>query len=521
MANPNATPTRPRALGLVVFLGGGCVMVLELVGSRLMAPYLGTSLFVWTSLIGVILACLSLGYWLGGRLADRNPDAGRLARILLLSGVSVALVALAGDPVLYYVQGAIVDVRLGAVVATLLLFGFPSVLLGMVSPYAVRLRMVHVEEAGSTAGGLYALSTLGSIAGTFLAGFVLLSYFSHRAILFMVSGALILLAPAAGRAFRRAWWVLLLPAVLALSRTTPFVEVVMGPGFVEEHTAYHRVWIYEGYAGDRPIRVLQLNDTGDAAMFLDGDELALDYSRYFRLGGHFKPDLRRALMIGGGAYSFPKHFLVEHPRATIDVVEIDPALTRIAERSFRLRPNPRLRIFDEDARTFLNRTVERYDVVYGDVYLSYSIPFQVATREAMERIHGCLADDGVLLVNVISAVEGPKGQFLRAVLATVESVFPKVLVFAVGTLDDGDARQNLMLVAFKDAGPKRMESENPELNGYLARQWPQPIPRDLPPLTDAHAPVEKYTAAMIADQPERRMGFMRKRILQARRDRNS
>ena len=504
---------------IIVFICGACVMVMELVGSRLMAPYLGTSLFVWTSLIGVILGCLSLGYWVGGILADKRPEPKVFSGILLLSGITIALVALAGDPVLFFVQSLFTDVRISAVLATVILFGIPSVLLGMVSPFAVKLKLSDIHKTGSAAGTLYALSTLGSIVGTFLAGFFLMSFFSHRAILFGISLALIALSPLAAGRRRNIQAVLAFIAVLGSSFTEPFVQSVMGQGFHEVHTAYNRAWIYDAYMEGRPVRVMQLNDTGDSAMFLESDELAFDYTRFFRLAGHFRPDLKKTLMIGGGAYSYPKYFLKEFPEGTMDVVEIDPELTEISRKWFGLKEDPRLRIFHEDARTYLNRTTDRYDVVYGDVYKSYSVPFHLATVEAIQKISDAMTDDGVFVMNVISAAEGGQGRFLHAMLATLDQVFPQTFVFAVARPEDALQAQNFMVVSFKTKARRSFVSADPAINRMLAHVWPAPIARDLPALTDHYAPVEDYLTEVITEHPERKTSFLHRKYAEKRSQR--
>ena len=507
-----------RPLEAVVFVCGACVMVIELVGSRLMAPYLGTSLFVWTSLIGVILGCLSLGYWFGGLLADKKPEAKILSAILLLSGLSVAAIAVAGDVVLYWMQSTFTDIRVSAVLATLVLFGIPSVLLGTVSPFAIRLKLSRVENSGSTAGELYALSTLGSIAGTFLAGFVLLSFFGHREILFMISFTLLALVPVAAWAGKaqKVKWVLALLAVAGASLTQPFVQSVMGEGFTEIPTAYNRVWVYDAFLAGKPVRVLQLNDSSDSAIFLNDDRLALEYTQYFRLGGHFLPGVRKALMIGGGAYSYPKHFLKEFPDARMDVVEIDPKLTETAKKYFGLTDDLRMTIFHEDARTFLNKTQERYEIIFDDVFKSRSIPFQLATREAMQKASERLTDDGLMVINVISSIEGRDGRLLRAILATLDEFFPQIYVFSVGYPEDGQKLQNLVVVAFKTKQKRKMFSQDAEINHCLGRIWVKDIPRDVPVLTDSLAPVERYISGWVTYDPNNRNGILQKKIQSAR-----
>jgi spermidine synthase len=257
---------------------------------------------------------------------------------------------------------------------------------------------------------------------------------------------------------------------------------------------------------------MQINDENSSAMYLDNDDLVHEYTKYYRLARHFRPGFKHALMIGGAAYSYPKDFLKEYTEATLDVVEIDPKLTKLAEKYFRLKPDSRLRVFHEDARTYLNRTSKKYDVIYGDAFRSFSVPYHLTTREAAQRMHDALNDDGVVLVNLISAVEGDKGRLLRAMLATFKSVFPQVLLYAVDDAEDGTRVQNIMLVALKSGKLPKPYSTDPELNAYLFKTWIPPVPQDMPILTDAYAPVEDYTLPVIVHVRKDRMNPMRERL---------
>lgn len=164
-------------LEIIVFICGAVVMAFEIVGSRMLGPYVGTSIFVWTGIIGVILMCLSLGYYYGGKIADKKPEFKLLALIILLAGLFIGISTLIKDGLLEVLLNTFNDVKLISLLATFILFSIPSVLLGMVSPYAVRLKIKSLDKSGSTVGNLYAISTLGSITGTFLAGFYLIPSF--------------------------------------------------------------------------------------------------------------------------------------------------------------------------------------------------------------------------------------------------------------------------------------------------------------------------------------------------------
>jgi len=506
---------RKWVLEAVVLVCGASTMVLELVGSRMLAPYLGTSLFVWTSLIGVILGCLSLGYWWGGRISDARHDFKTFSLIILAAALFIAVISFLSEIVLVVVQNGVSDIRLGAVLATFILFGVPSVLLGMVLPYAVRLKISAVEKAGQTVGTLYAVSTIGSIAGTFLAGFVLISYFSGMAILLLIAAALLatsLVSYAGGLLWSRA--LLLLFFIFSFAQADSLAQAIKGSDFIDVNTPYNRVWIFDAYhaVNGRPVKVMQVNDENDSMIYRDGEELASEYTKYYRLAGHFNPGLKKALMIGGAACSYPKDYLRQFPEASIDVVEIDPKLTELAKRYFGLKEDPRLAFFHEDARTFLNRNKNKYDVIFGDVFRSYSVPYQLTTVEAVQKMYEALEDDGVLLINIISAIEGPRGRFLRAEAATIQSIFPQVYIFPVSHPEDGSEVQNIMLAALKSAARPRFYSRDPELDNYLHHLWINEIKKDMPALTDDYAPVEKYVMEMMPGLPKPGANPMKSRM---------
>ncbi len=484
-------------LEIVVFICGAVVMILEIVGSRVLAPFLGTSIVVWTSLIGVILGCLSLGYWWGGRLADRNPSYRTLSRIILLASFFVAGVAVSKASVLNLLQGSVNTLHVGSTLAAFILFGPPGVLLGMVSPYAVRLKMMGVESSGKTVGNLYALSTVGSIMGTFLAGFFLIAYFGSTNILIVLAvvlAAASLIACLEDRPIQLSCIALCIVLFLLSGLHDRHMAAA---GFHDLDTAYNRILVYPSVDSKtgRSTRVMVTGPEGiQSAMFLeDSTELALAYTKFYALAFHFRPDLGKMLMLGGGGYSFPKYVMKHYPHVKMDVVEIDPAVTSLAERFFEFRGGPGIRVFHEDARTFLNRTRDQYDVVLGDTFNShYSIPFHVSTLEAVRRIHSLLAEDGVVISNILSAIEGDRGRFLRAEYATFKAVFPHVYLFPA---DPGDPSrwQNVVLVAFKSGREPELDAGDPVIRELLGKRRIDPVPADVPLLTDDYAPVDRYT----------------------------
>lgn len=484
-------------LEIIVFICGAVVMILELTGSRVMAPYLGTSLFVWSSLIGLILGALSLGYWYGGKVADKNPGWKQFSLIILISALLIGLTAWGKDVALILINSLTKDVRFGSILASLLLFAPASVTLGMISPYAVRLKIESLTTSGKTVGNLYAISTLGSIFGTFLAGFYLISHFGTTSLIFILA---ITLAITSLIAFYEKPAIKLLLIIIFVSSLAGW-QIVRAEaenfGYIDVDTAYQRVNIFNDIdkATGKVVRYMKTDNYAvQSGIFLDSDELVFDYTKFYRLSRHFKPDPKNALMLGGAAYTYPRDFLKNYPGASIDVVEIDPEITALARKYFNLKDDPRLSIIHEDGRTFLNRNEKKYDVIFGDAFKSFNPPFQLTTLEAVKLLSDSLADDGVVLINLISAIEGPKGELLRAELKTFQQVFPETAVFEVSTSDPYEA-QNIMLVAMKNE--TGYTSNDPEMNAMLSHRWQIKITGDMPVITDDFAPVDNYLLELL------------------------
>ncbi|MDR1776719.1 MAG: fused MFS/spermidine synthase [Desulfovibrio sp.] len=503
-------PTGPPLPDFVAFAAGAVVMVLEMAGARVMAPHVGTSVIVWTSLIGVMLAFLALGAALGGRVADKTLSAATLARILFGAAVGAALV-----PVTHHLFGARLmqicpNVYLGAVAGAILYFAAPATLFGMVTPYIVRLRLNDIASSGRTVGRLYALSTVGSIAGTFLGGFVLISFFSCTQIMLGVAtaGATLAMLVARGK-FLPA----LCLAVLALSGAyaeTLHTALLTAQGALPTlETPYNHIHLYDGFASDkRPVRVIQ-TDPGkiQSAVYLD-DPTALycEYTRYIALADILCPGFRNVLVLGGGGYAVPRWLLAETnaPRKPeVDVVEIDPGMTRVTRDYLSLPDSPRLRVRHEDARRFLNRNTQIWDIVFVDVFNSwYSVPFQMGTAEAARALRRATAPNGALMMNVISAFNGEKGRLFEAIYAGLRLAFNEVHVFAVNPAENPGEVQNLLLVALPE--------QRPDLTGLFsdARNLPANIRFLLntrvtrpvaarAPLTDDFAPAERYALSLL------------------------
>ena len=493
---------RKYILETTVFVCGALVMIFEIIGSRILSPFIGTSTYVWTSLIGVILGALSLGYWFGGRVADRSPDAKVLGAAIFAAGGLIAVTTLIKEVFLSSVAAVPMGLELKAVIAALALFAPASVCLGFVTPFAVRLKMTTVDKTGSTVGRLYALSTIGSIAGTFAAGFFLIPFVGSVRTLYFIAATLMVLA--------------LMVAPLAFTvRNTTAVIVIFLVGIVASEgniyllranselydidTEYSRVQVFISRDPEtgKPIRALATDPYFvQSAAFLDSDELVLEYSRFYHLIRHFQPDLEKTLIIGGAGYSFPKEYLRAYPEARLDVAEIDPQMTEIAKRFFDLKDDPRMNIIHEDARMYINRAAAgQYDAVLMDAFGSlFSVPHHLTTVEAVSELSRLLSDDGVVIFNLGSAITGPSSGFLQAELRTYQQVFPQVYLFKVRPHYTDDHLQNLIIVASKNSSQDSLTSSNPQIADLLSHRYTTDLSLTKNVLTDDLAPVEHYNS---------------------------
>ena len=466
-------------LGAVVFISGAVLMSLEMVGSRVLAPYFGNSIYVWGSLISVVLAALTAGYFAGGRLADRLPTAEAMGWLITAAGVFTGLLPLWAGSFNDWVLQTGLGVRGGSLLSSVVLFLLPGIFLGAVSPYAVRLAAREVERIGFTAGTLYAISTAGSIVGTLVTAFYLIAWLGVRQILHVLGMVLVVMgvalvlggrrairpaaAPASppaagGRAARRgppagsaaggasgarraALWQWLWAAVALgvaagawwKGAGAGWAGLAAGAGRVllERDSVYHHILVVDDGAG---IRHLRFDASWQSGMDLsDPNRLVYPYTRYFHLAMALVPDARRALFVGLGGGSTPKNFLVTYPHLAMDVAELDPAVVEVARQYFALPDDPRLNVTAVDGRIFVATARQRYDVVFLDAYFADSIPFHLTTREFLQEVRRKLNPGGVVASNIIGALSGQRSTLFRSMLKTIQSVFPTTYVLAVGS----------------------------------------------------------------------------------------
>jgi spermidine synthase len=448
----NPTGLFQRALwqpDLIVFVSSACIMILELVAGRIIAPYVGVSLYTWTSVIGVVLAGISLGNYLGGWLADRHASLRLLGAIFLLSGLS-SLGILAVDVLGREVPGDWpIIVRI--LVHTATLFFIPSLVLGMISPVVAKLAVRDLDKTGRTVGRIYGAGSVGSIVGTFATGFLLISWFGTHVIVMGVALVLLTLGLLFLAAGRRPWMVL---GALALAAATVVASQqgwLRGP--CTHETNYFCIQVEEQEHDGEPVRVLILDRLVHSYTSLGNPtKLVYRYEQIYAEATAFRAqqdDRLRALFIGGGGYTFPRYMEAVYPESESHVLEIDPGVTQVAHSLLGLSRDTEIVTYNEDARLFLEREPTRvYDLIMGDAFNDFSVPYHLTTKEFNERVRAWLADDGLYVVNII---DGQRGDFLRAYVHTLRQTFRHV--YLVPTLESWreTAHATFVLIASDDA----------------------------------------------------------------------
>jgi spermidine synthase len=482
------------ALGALVFGAGIGALATEITASRLLAPYFGSSTIVWANLIGIVLAALAAGYWLGGRLADRRPEPRLLGLVVLVGAICVAVIPFAAKPFLDFTVEGLDDASAGAVIgsflAVLLLCAPPVVLLGMVSPFAIRLAVSSIATAGAVAGRLYALSTVGSLVGVFLPALVLIPAIGTQRT-FLVIAVLL----AASSCFLLGVRYLVVTALLAALLAVPPGAIKAEPGLIYEQTSFHQ---YIGVV-ERPDgrRLLHLNEGVAVHSVWRPDSVLTGgvWDAFLGLPSLLGRRLERVAILGNAGGTTARALGIYYPDAEVDGVELDPAVSRVGRRFFGMDDNPRLTVHDVDARPFLRASDERYDLIVVDAYRQPYVPFYLATREFFRLVRERLTPGGIVALNV-AAVPDDK-RLVRAVGGTLAAELPQVLQWPA-------LRFNTIVLGLSqpltsDEIERRLADGPADLASIrelLARDM-RPVAAVDDPWTDDRAPVEWLTDRMI------------------------
>ena len=455
---------------LTVFIASFCIMVVELVAGRLVARFLGSSLYTWTAVIGVVLAGITLGNYIGGRMADRFQARKALAWLFAISSVTCVLIIILNNLVGGWIWLLKLSWPMRIFTHVAVVFLLPSALLGTISPVVAKMALDRGLPTGRTVGSIYAWGAAGSIAGTFAAGYYLIAQMGSIAIIWAVAAALMLMAIFY---YARRWllytWLVVFPCVLVMglapwewaSQTGAALALRKAPDksiIYEDETAYCYVFVRQ--LSSEPDRRAFYQDKLQHSEIIMDDVLDLQYFYhhiYAAITGGLSADKDNltVLVMGGGGYVFSRYIEKVWPGSQVDVVEIDPGVTEAAIQAFGLERDTSIRTFTMDARNYVDALLEqerksslktRYDFIYGDALSDYSIPYQLTTREFNDKIAKMLTNDGVYMVNVIDIFDS--GLFLGAIINTLEKTFPYVYAATRGDLPRA-ARTTFAVVAAK------------------------------------------------------------------------
>ncbi len=501
---------------LIVFISSFCVMVVELVAARILAPYIGVSLYTWTTIIGVIFAGIALGNYLGGKIADKSPSPLVLAAIFLMGSLLTITIL----PLTKLVGSATwfdkLPIMLDFIARTFCIFFIPAAVLSMVSPLVIKLTLTHLGHTGGIVGTIYAISTAGSILGTFMTGFYFILWFGTRTIIWLVAVVLLITAIVAWFSWKipNRWtlslkniivWIVTLLVVLALT-----ISFQYKPYWQESYTTESNYYTIKVRDDPNNVKVLILDHLVHSYVIPDNPiYLKYDYMKIFAEFASYlcqENPAPKVLHLGGGGYSLPRYFETVFPASSNEVVEIDPIITEIAHTKLGLSRETSIITYNQDARLFLikRNSPDKFDIVVGDVFNDFSTPYHLTTLEFDRLVKANLTPNGVYLVNIID--DYMYGRYMPSFVLTLKQTFKHVYLL----VEEGDTwkqagRTTFVIAAtdqtinfndyrsFVTEGGRKQATGIPltdaELNKFLAEK--NPIL-----LTDDHVPTDILVALL-------------------------
>ena len=497
---PELTPL--RFASAFAFFGSGCLLVIEIVAARLIAPNVGVSLYTWTSVIGVVLAGIAIGNWLGGKVADRRPGRTTLSMIYLAAAATTALILFFARDVGSFTAPTSWPAILQVLWITVLMFFIPSILLGMPTPMLVKLSLPSLETTGRIVGDVQAWATAGSIVGVFITGYFLISWFGTRAIVAGVVVVLLLLAALShpyltdtsrvARAIRAQPALGIVPPVVLIAT---LVLTMTAESRCIRESNYFCIDVQPDGNGNRQLSLdLLIHGVVNPD---DPAELIYAYEMLYQQvteAAFPKGERITSFQIGGGTYSFPRYLAANYDAQSV-VAEIDPDVTEVNRTHLFLKDSPEIEIVHEDARLALRQRPEdeRYDLVLGDAFNDLAVPYHLTTKEFNEMVSDHLTERGLYMINVI---DGRDYDFLRSFMKTLTKTFRNVgLMTSPGQPVQGE-RSTFVVVASQAPLPRlRTLVTGVPLQQFYAE-------KDTVELTDDHVPVDQLLAPVYGDSLE-------------------
>ena len=485
---------------LLLFVSSGCIMTLELVAGRLVAPFIGVSLYTWTGIIGACLTGMSFGSLFGGWLADRGEPNRWLSR-LFLTGAALVAALLMFQPLIRLTAKAVMALNLSPLVGifalSMLLFGIPCFFMAAISPLVYKLALPDRSRVGRTVGRLSASGIAGSIVGTYATGFWLIPSFGTQAIVLGVTAMMGLLG-----AYTLTWSISRRTITAAVLVAAPWLVTAAAPVLAQnvckEESAYYCIRVVtEEREGLGPVKLMRLDYLVHSGIRLEKpDKLWYEYEQVaaWILANRQQP-AAQTLFLGGGGYVLP-HWVERHyPEAGIDVVEIDPAVTRVALTEL-VPEAKRIRSYNQDARMALMELPpeQKYDVIFGDVFNDLSVPYHLTTLEFARLVRQRLNEDGLYVLNIIDQKQ--EGRFLGAMTRTLEEVFPYVYALP-GSGNKGGRGPQLVVASFEEIPWLTWEQHESTPTFDVL---PMAVKGEYPVLTDNYVPTDQLLLPIFSDR---------------------
>ncbi len=510
-------PISTPQLLVVVGVGGAGVMALEMTASQLLRPYFGSSLFIWANLIGLVMIYLTLGYWLGGRLADRVPRPAVLYTLMSVAGLATAIIPLLAQPILTWSLEGFAQVSVGIFYGSLAgvigLFAIPLVLLGMISPFAIRLRTQHADAAGQTAGGVSAVSTLGSIVGTFVPVFVLLPNVGSGRTLLLTAGAVLLVATVGMltgqvRGARLVGAGLLAVAALgllppaALIKPPPYGKLVL-----DRESVYNYIQVVRADNGDMHLVLNEGHAVHSIYRVDQAHPLTGGPWDYWLIAPYVNADMQPAkvnnlLMLGSAAGTAAQLFTRVYDGKPVDNVELDPEIVKLGRQYFHL-PDGNVHNIIQDARVYLRTTDQKYTIIGIDAYRQPYIPFHLTTHEFFQETQRRLDPNGVVMIN--AGRTSKDYRLVDAIATTMRSVYPHVYIIDVANMGNSMVIGTMQADGLTHFQANAATATTPLLQQVFAASLQQGRMREVRPaaetgqpvFTDDRAPVEEVIDQLI------------------------
>ena len=499
------------------FIAGFSIMVVELISSRIVAPMIGSSVFTWTSVIGITLLGLSLGSFIGGKIADKIQKIKPLPIVFLISSILVFIISILMKKVDFITTSSGSILTLNLLISTYL-FLLPAISIGTIQPIILKKYADNFSKIGSEYGTLSAVWSLGSILGVFLTGFYFISNIGSLETIWLISAVLFITGLILSLREKDNYLISIITLIFiffclsfAGSDTDNKTKVIF-----QKETNYYTARVVDSYLlGFGDSRILFLDIDSHSIEPTETDEYF--YPEMYPIFSYLKKDLRDILVIGAGAYTMPKYFKDYYKNSNVSVVDIDPEMEKIGKDYFEL-DKYNINTISGDVRLVLKNDEKKYDLIFGDAYNSLiSVPWYLLTKEWNEIVRERLTADGIYAINFIGSMTGLYSNFTKSVLDTFKITFPNFYIFSFGF--DSKSVQNIVLIGIKgdlpinekDLQQKISSGKNPFLAKRITSSELLLNSKGII-LTDNFSPVEKLMQPIIRDYLPKNLSFIKNKF---------